>query len=206
MVGRFYLLLVGVLVFGARSALAEYTASEWEVLKTGAVVATEVFSPRPDGTQATDTLVKIWIRAPREEVWKVLRDYNHFGEFMPRVRSCAIWKQEGETYWIVYDTEVLGVQVKYHLVTRGKDKYRRIDFELDPSRPNEIREAQGYYLLDEAPEGQGTVLSYSARVATAFPAPEFLARRVSKPNLIQVVKNVRQRVESRGTWKKPKGT
>ena len=203
---RAYLVGFFLVAFSRMAAGADYTPQEWEVLKTGEVVATEVFTPRPDGTQATDTLVKIWIKAPREEVWKVIRDYNHFGEFMPRVRSCRIAKQEGETYWIVYDMEVLGIRVSYNLITQGKEKYRRIEFGLDRSKPNDIREARGYYVLDDAPEGQGTVLSYSALVATAIPAPEILVRRVSKPNLVQVLKNVRQRVESGGAWKKPAGS
>ena len=187
-------------------AHAEYTAPEWEILKTGEVVATEVFTPKPDGSPATDVLVKIWIKAPREEVWKVIRDYNRFGEFMPRVKSCRIIRQEGESFWIVYDMEVLGIRVIYSLVTVGKDKFRRIEFNLDPTKPNDIKEARGYYVLDDAPDGQGTVLSYSAKVTTGIPVPEYMARKISKPNLVQVVKNVRRRVESGGTWKKAAGT
>ncbi|OGP61211.1 MAG: hypothetical protein A2V67_09985 [Deltaproteobacteria bacterium RBG_13_61_14] len=187
-------------------AWAEFTPQEWEVLKTGEVLATEVFTPKPDGTQATDVLVKIWIKGPPEDVWKVIRDYDHFGEFMPRVRSCRITKQDGEAYWIVYDMEVLGIQVIYNLITMGKEKYRRIEFDLDRLKPNDIREARGYYVLDDAPDGQGTVLSYSALVATGIPVPQVIARRISKPNLIQVLKNVRQRVESGGAWKKPAGS
>ncbi len=195
-----------LLICPGLSARAEYTAAEWEILKTGEVVATEVFTPKPDGSSATDVLVKIWIKAPREEVWKVIRDYNRFGEFMPRVHSCRITKQEGETSWIVYDMEVLGIRVIFNLITIGKEKYRRIEFNLDPNQSNDIKEARGYYVLDDAPNGQGTVLSYSAVVATGIPLPEFVARKISKPSLVQVLKNVRLRVESGGAWKKAAGS
>jgi len=205
---RIWISIVGfsLLTFPQPPAGAEYSAKEWELLKTGAVVATEVFTAKPDGSQATDVLVKVWIKAPREAVWKTIRDFNTFGEFMPRVKSCRIIRQEGETCWIVYDTELLGIRVVYHLITVGKEKYRRIEFNLDPTKPNDIKGIRGYYILDDAPDGQGTVLSYSAFVDTGIPAPEFLTRKISKPNLVQVIKSVRQRVESGGTWKKPAGS
>ena len=43
-------------------------------------------------------------------------------------------------------------------------------------------------------------------VATGIPLPEFVARKISKPSLVQVLKNVRLRVESGGAWKKAAGS
>jgi len=185
---------------------AEYTAPEWEILKTGEVVSTEVMMTRPDGTGTTDVLVKAWIKAPRQEVWEIIRSYNTFAEFFPRVRECRITRQEGETYWVEYHTELLGLMVIYHLKLIGAEKFRRVDFFLDREQPNDVKDTVGFWVLDDAPEGKGTILSYSIFVDSGIPIPQFIARKISKPNLVQVVKNVRQRVESGGTWKKPKGS
>ncbi len=187
-------------------ARSEYSLQEWEVLKTGEVVATEVMTTRPDGTGTTDVLVKAWIQAPREEVWKIIRSYNTFADFFPRVRECRITRQEGETYWVEYHTEIMGLTVVYHLQLIGTEKFHRIDFFMDREQPNDVKDAVGVWILDETPDGKGTVLSYSIFVDSGIPVPQFIARKISKPNLVQVVKNVRLRVESGGTWKKPKGS
>jgi uncharacterized protein YndB with AHSA1/START domain len=192
--------------FPGGPARAEYTAQEWEILKTGEVVATEVFSTKPDGSKTTDVVVKAWIKAPREEVWAVMRDYNRFAEFFPRVRECRTFKQEGESYWVRYHTEVLGMMVVYHLQLVGVEKFRRIVFSLDPNQPNDVDDTRGFWVFDDAPDGQGTVLTYSIFIDPGLPIPDWLGRKISKPNLVQVVKNVRSRVESGGTWKKPPGS
>ena len=188
------------------AARAEYTPQEWAILKTGEVVATEVMTAHPDGSGTTDVLVKAWIKAPREEVWKIIRSYNTFAEFFPRVREIRVTGQEGETYQVEYHTELMGVTVVYHLKLIGTVKFQRIDFFLDKSFSNDVKETVGFWALDDAPDGKGTVLTYAIFVDSGFPIPQFLARKISKPNLVQVVKNVRLRVESGGTWKKPKGS
>ena len=199
-------LLVLLGAFLGWPAQSEYSPREWTILKTGEVVSTEVMMTRPDGTGTTDVLVKAWIKAPREEVWEIIRSYNTFAEFFPRVRECRITRQEGETYWVEYHTELLGLMVIYHLKLIGAEKFRRVDFFLDREQPNDVKDTVGFWVLDDAPEGKGTILSYSIFVDSGIPIPQFIARKISKPNLVQVVKNVRQRVESGGTWKKPKGS
>ena len=184
------------------AARAEFSAEEWEVLKTGEAVASETFAAKPDGAPTTDVLVKIWIKAPREKVWATIRDYDRFGEFMPRVQRCRVVKSDGETFWICYETEVLGIKVIYYMKAVGVDKFRRIEFNLAEDMTNDIKGARGYWALDDAPDRKGTVLSYSAFIDTGIPMPESLARRISKPNMIQAVKNVKQRVESGNSWKK----
>ena len=200
----------GSIIFGLSclglAARAEYTAQEWETLKTGEVVAAEVMTRNPDGSGATEVLVKAWIKAPREEVWKIIRSYNTFAEFFPRVRECRITRQEGETYWVEYHTELLGLMVVYHLTLIGTEKFLRIDFFLDKNFRNDVKDTVGFWGLDDAPDGKGTVLTYSIFVDSGIPVPQFIARKISKPNLVQVVKNVRRRVESGGTWKKPNGS
>ena len=190
----------------AAGVRAESTPPEWEVLKTGRVVAGEVFTARPDGRHSTDVVVKAWIKAPRQEVWKTLRDYDRFAEFFPKVRDVHTVKREGESYWVYYRTEVLWVTVVYHLKLTAIKPFRRIEFETAPELPNDLKEVRGFWAFDDAPGGLGTVLTYSVQVDTGIPAPEFLARKLSKPGLVEVVENARRRVESGNSWRKPEGS
>ena len=203
--GRSSRIILGAcLILLSGAAQAEYTSQEWEVLKTGEVSAKEVFRTNPEGTSQTQVEVKVWIKAPREEVWKTIRDYEHFHEFMPNIRRCKVVQHEGDTYWVAYQTSVLGVQIIYHQKFAGDGQMRHIDISLDETRPNEMRNIKGYWQLDDAPEAQGTILTYSIYLDPGFKVPEGLARKVSKPGIINVAKNVRSRVESGGTWKKSK--
>jgi len=193
-------LALGLILSAGAAARADFTAQEWAVLKTGKVIAQEVFQAYPDGTVQTQVEVKAWIKVPRAQVWKILRDYNHFFQFMPNVRQSKILKQEGETYWVIYQTQVLWVKVIYYQILAGDGQMHRIDITMDHSQPNDIRDTRGYWVLDDAPDGKGTIATYSDWVSPGFKIPEKLARKVSKPGFIHVIENTRLRAESDGAW------
>jgi len=198
--------IVSVFLFIASGARAEFTQAEWERMKTGEVVVTEVAAQNPDGSQRMQFMAKMYVKATRREIWKHIRDYNHFHEFMPKLKKATILKREGETYWVKYETKVLWVEADYYLVLKGTELYKRVDYKLDRSKENDIRDASGYWILEDAPDGSGTVVSYTSNIDTGIPAPAGVTKKVSKMSLPQIVKNVRMRIESGGTWKKPEGS
>lgn len=200
------LIVTFMLVIVCSIALAKTTPEEWKRLKAGEVIVTEVANVNPDGSQRVDFLAKIFIKASREAIWKVIRDYEKFPEFMPNTQKCKILKQEGETYWVYYEVKVMMVTVHYCLKATGVEKYKRIEFRLDNICPSDIRSTSGYWFLEDAPDGSGTIVHYSTYTDTGIPAPEALAKQAAKKSLPQVVKNVKQRVESGGTWRKPAGS
>jgi len=187
-------------------AMSEYTPSEWKKIKTGEILISEKQRDNPDGSQSLLFVAKGYINAPREEVWKALRDYNHFYEFFPNVRETKIVKKEGETYWVDYMTKVLVMEVRYTLRFEGIEKYKRIESKLDKERPHDIRDSYSSWLLEDAPEGSGTVVTFTNFVDTGIPAPVAIARRAAKSSLPNVLVNVRKRVESGGKWKKTQGS
>jgi len=203
---RTIMLVALITLLATPVARSEFTAEEWQRMKNGDVIITEVAAQNPDGSQRIDFLAKLYIKATRQEVWKTIRDYNHYSEFMPRLTKATILKQEGQVYWVRYEVKVLWLRVVYHLRVEGVDPFKRIEFKLDTDKKNHIRNTYGYWILQDAPEGSGTVLSYSAYIDTGIPAPESLARKVAKSALPGVVKNVRKRIESGGTWKKAEGS
>jgi len=197
--------LVFILVIVA-AARAEFTSKEWQQLKNGEVIITEVLNPNADGSQRSDFLAKLYVKADRQTVWKYLRDYEKFPEFMPNVVVCKIIKRDGQVYWVHYEAKVMIVKAVYNLRVEGVELNKKIVFKLDKTQPSTIRDTAGYWILEDAPDGSGTVLSYSTYVDTGIPAPEALARQAAKKSLPQVVKNMRMRIESGGKWKKEPGT
>lgn len=199
------IMLMLVLV-GVTTARAEFTMSEWQRLKNGEVLITTVLNQNPDGSQRTDFLAKLYVKADRKTVWSYLRDYEKFPEFLPNVTLCKIVKQEGQVYWVHYEAKVMVVKVNYNLRVEGVELNKKIVFKLDKSQPSTIRDSSGYWILEDAPDGSGTVLSYSTYVDTGVPAPEALARQAAKKSLPTVVQNMRKRIESGGKWKKEPGS
>jgi len=199
------LLAVVCLVLFSAPASTEYTAEEWKRLKTGEIIISEKEEDNPDGSQNLLFIAKCYIKASRQEVWKVLRNYNSFYEFFPNVRSTKVVKQEGETYWVEYMTKVLFVKAQYTLRFDGVEKYVRIESKLDKSRPHDIRDSYSIWYFEDAPDNSGTIVTYTSFVDTGIPAPKALARKAASSSLPKVLVNVRKRVESGGKWKKPEG-
>jgi len=101
------------------AAFAGYTPAEWERLKKGEVIVSDVSGQNPDGSQRIEFLAKIYVKASRENCWKIIRDYNRFSEFMPKLRKCTILKREGEVYYVEYEAKVAFITAKYHLRLDG---------------------------------------------------------------------------------------
>jgi len=105
-----------------------------------------------------------------------------------------------------YDLKVLWLKVTYHLSLVDDDSRYRVDWTLDRSKENTVRDIVGYWDVDDAPGGSGVVLSYASFVDTGIPAPMKIVQKLASMALPQVVKNVRMRAESGGKWKKPEGS
>lgn len=200
------LLAALTLIFIASFVNSAQTAQEWERMKKGEVLVSEINVKNPDGTQKTQFLARLYVKAPRQDCWKILRDYNKFSEFMPHLRRCIVLKQEGETFYVRYETKISFKEINYYLKLVGVEKFKRIEYALDKTQKNDIRDATGYWIFDDAPDGSGTILSYSSNIDPGFPAPDAILNQLSKTSLPAIVKNVRSRIESGGTWKKPAGS
>jgi ribosome-associated toxin RatA of RatAB toxin-antitoxin module len=178
------------------------TPEKWQQLKQRGIVSADYFLTDPGGKQRMSFMVTALIKAPPSQVWAAVRDYDHFGEFMPRVQDCKAVKWEGPCVIARYDTEVLWFKVRYFIKACASEDSQRVDFALAENYPNQIKFTRGFWELSPAPEDAGTILSYAAYLDPGLPAPEFLARRAARSSLVEVLENVRNRAESNGKWKK----
>jgi len=195
-----------VLIILAGPARSEFNNAEWEKVKEGKVTFAGVPMQNPDGSQYINFVTKIYVKASKQEIWKVIRDYDHFHEFMPKCRKVTTLKVEGNVTWVRYELKVLWINVVYHLRLVDTKSHERVEWTLDKSKKNSVRDIKGYWQLDDAPGGSGAVVSYASYVDTSIPAPMGIIKRLAKMALTQVMKNVRLRTESGGTWIKKKGS
>lgn len=199
-----FLLMISAIA--ATIALAALAPQDWERLKNGEVIVSELTAVNPDGSQNVKFVAKIFMKGKREQVWQVLHDYNHFYEFFPNVKNTTVIKQEGEKYWVQYLTKVMWVEAKYVLTFEGVELNKRIEVKLDKSYPHSVRETYSTWLMEDSPDKSGTLVTYTTYIDTGIPAPAALAKKTAKMALPGIVKNVRMRVESGGKWKKPEGS
>lgn len=188
------------------SVRAEFTKDEFARMKNGEILFDGRFVETAEKVQKGEFIARIYIKADRKAVWEVVRDYENMEEYTPRLQKATILKKEGETYYLKYDIKILWFDITYYPVVHGTELYRRIDWETDLTQDNDIAGTTGYWLLEDAPDGSGTILNYVSYVDIGFLVPLVLAKVVAKKNLSDVIGNMKKRIESGGTWKKPKGT
>lgn len=188
------------------SVRAEFTKDEFARMKKGDILFEGGFVETAEKVQKGEFIARIYIKADRKAVWEVVRDYENMEEYTPRLQKATILKKEGETYYLKYDIKILWFDITYYPVVHGTELYRRIDWETDMTQDNDIAGTTGYWLLEDAPDGSGTILNYVSYVDIGFLVPLLLAKVVAKKNLSDVLGNMKKRIESGGTWIKPKGT
>ena len=174
----------------------------WQKIKAGEIVLSDYVFNDPAGEKKVAFEVTALIKATQEQVWSTVRDYDHFAEFMPRVKSCKAEKWDGGCAIVRYDTEILWATLTYYINACATGSNRQVDFSLAQGHKSQIKATEGFWKLEPAPEGSGTILSYSAYIDTGVSLADFIAARASRQSLPEVLSNVRKRAESGGKWKK----
>ena len=187
-------------------AMAVVTKDDWEKLKAGEVLFEGKFLETENKVQKGEFTVRIFIKADRKAVWKVVRDYENMPEYTPRLYNVTILKKEDGTVYLRYQLKVMWLDITYYPLTHETELYRRVDWETDLTKRNDIGGTTGYWLLEDAPGESGIILHYVSYVDIGYLVPKLLAKTVAKRSLPEVIINMRKRIESGGTWVKPRGT
>lgn len=173
----------------APSALAAPPADELARLAAGETITRPYAAAGMSGVEAV-----FWVDAPPATAFRVLSDTPHLAEFMPNLAACTIL-EAGDGYAVVKLDSEQGEMVQ----RRTYEPPRRISWRL--VRANALKDVQGRWLVE--PARGGTVLSYAVAIQLAWPVPMVLVRAFQNRSLPALVRNVRARIESGGTWVKP---
>lgn len=117
------------------------------------------------------------MQVDRRTAWNVISDYDHLADFIPDMHSSRVTQRIGNQL-LVEQTGQFGflffrqpVEVRLAVV---ESPLQRI---VAKAVGGNLKEMEGLYTLEELPAG-GVRLSYSGRVAPAFPVPAFIGRMV----------------------------
>ena len=134
-------------------------------------------------------------RCPREAIWGVLLDHEHFPEFMPHVESMQVLQRTGTTERALQAVNAVVSTVRYALDYRYDKEAYRIDYALATDLPHDIAAARGWWRLQRAPGG--TLIEYETTVDAGRPVPDFIKRYLSERGAADALDAVRKRAEKR---------
>ncbi len=134
-------------------------------------------------------------RCPRDAVWAVLIDHEHFPEFMPHVESVQVLRRTETTERASQAVNAVVSTVRYTLDYRFDKSGFRIDYALATDLPHDIAAARGSWRLERAPGG--TLIEYETTVDAGKPVPDFIKRYLSERGAADALDAIRKRAESR---------
>jgi len=142
------------------------------------------------------------INAPIDKCWKIFTQFDKQQEYFPRKTASVILEQKPDFALVLKRFKFFGFTVEYTIKYKIDEKNYRIDFELDPSHPHDIKDTAGFFLFEKISE-QKTLFVYGVtKLDTGLKVPSFIQNYLQKRDLPAVAENVRKRIESDGEWKK----
>ena len=141
------------------------------------------------------------IDRPVDEVWTMILDCTTHPEYMPRVVSTEAYKGKDGREGIHEMIKVLWKKVEYHVLQTMDEEKHAVSWVLDDSKKNDIQGTTGYWRFVPHKETQ-CIAVYAVRVETGMKVPAFVEDFLMKQDLPSVLKAVKKRAESGGTYKK----
>jgi ribosome-associated toxin RatA of RatAB toxin-antitoxin module len=160
-------------------------------LDRGEVIVLDVLPPGGTGQGEGGTAMAV-VQASPDTVWQVLVDYPRHRGLYPRVVAVQVLESDAEHTVVRYVVGVGPFSFGFHVANYPDTTRRRIEWQLDHARPNDLfRDSWGYWQVE--PHGSGVMLTYAMGARTVLPA--FLTRSSERQGLIETVRAVRERAE-----------
>ena len=139
---------------------------------------------------------RIFIDAWLEAVWNSLTDYDNLSRTLPKVVASRVVARNGNEI-ILEQTGRTGIfffekTVNFRLKVTEKDP-QRIEFQQESGDFSVYR---GAWILEPAPKGNGTLLTYEAELKPDFFAPPILVSFVQRQDLPGILRAHKHRAET----------
>ena len=170
-------------------------------LKKGQVVVRGEMYTTEDGKRAGKGVAFVIIDKPPEAAFAVLQDYGKIPEYMPRVVKVTLSEKTPARMKVVQELKVLFKTVVYTLILDFNAQKKRMDWKLDKSASNDIKDTWGFWEFVPYENGK-TLVVYNIAADTGVAIPQFLEDYLTKKDLPEVLLAMKRRTESGGTWKK----
>ena len=179
--------------FAAASGTAsvDLSVDQQRRVAAGEVVILDILPPGATTSAGGGTAIAL-VRAAPERVWSVLVDYRGHPRYYPRVVSAEVVEADAQHALVRYEVGIGPFSFGFYMIKYPDPVRRRIDWHLDPNRPNNFfRENSGYWQVEPA-EG-GSLVIYAIAVRTIVPG--FLTHGAERQSLVDTIKKLRKLLE-----------
>jgi hypothetical protein len=181
--------LVALALAAPEPQVPSLTEAEEERLAAGEVL----LRSWTDGGRVT-ALGVVRVDAPPRAVWPAVLDLGarvREGGTLAAVRE---YRRDGPRTWFVQvDLALLGRELRLHHRYHWDTTRQFATYTLDPSRPNDLALADGWYALRH--EGDASVLAFQSETEAKAPVPGWVKRWVAREQLEGLLRGIRARAE-----------
>ena len=144
----------------------------------------------------TGVVGKVYINASPRSVWAAITDYDNQKNFVPKLIDSGLISDNG-TEQVMFEKGKTGVMffrktVFIKLNVRGEYLQRLSFRQVD----GDFKVYEGDWVIDRAPDGKGTLLTFKAKIKPDFFAPAAFVRKVQENDLPMVLAAMKKRAES----------
>jgi carbon monoxide dehydrogenase subunit G len=156
----------------------------------------------PSGKAAGRGLGAIVIARPLRDVWSTLARFEDRPEYVPRLKAIQVLEREPQRVRVLQIVDAGLTSARTTLWFSLDEAERCISWQLDKSaKDNSVVEVTGdYRMLECAPER--TLLAYRAHIDTGLRIPLVVQQHLQKRAVPELLRAIKSRVESGGTWKR----
>lgn len=156
----------------------------------------ETLSRDFDLSPARGATIRFFVKADPPECYRILASVPDMPKYMPGLEAVRVVEDRGNVKILEYKSQV--PLIADFTLQRHFEPYRRIWW-TKVKAP--YKRLDGEWAFIGVPGG--TVLSYTLVVETGLVVPSWLAVQFQKQGSYQLVRNVRNRIESGGRWVRP---
>jgi hypothetical protein len=143
--------------------------------------------------------VLIW--RPIADVWATLTRFVDRPEYIPRLKKLKVLEQQPNRIRLWQEIDATVTTARYTAWYDLDAATHTIHWKLDPSAgDNTVKAVEGEYAMVAVDERR-TLLVYRTTVDAGLHVPKGIQRYMTKRSVPDLLRNIKRRVESGGTWK-----
>jgi hypothetical protein len=184
-------------------ALGRFSPEQRAKLLAGEPIYEYVINDGDSGSPSGFGKASVLIQAPADRCFQTFCDFDRHPLFFPHITLSRTVVGQGTNDLILYREMSFPLKtVKFYIHYKVDPAAGRVDFELDKSRPADIRDSGGFFHFIPV-DANTTLFDYGlTKAEPGMPVPGFVSRYLTSQDLPRVVSNYKKWLESGGSWKK----
>jgi len=182
-----------IVVLALTSADATQVSSQdWERLHAGDVV---IQSKKIDGQHRIEAAIVI--ASPVDDIWKVMLDCPNAPLFVPNMRRCEVIERADDASWEIIEHEIKYNWLAPTTIYQFKAEYipqELIHFERISGDLTHL--VGDWKLISVQGHSDAVLVQYSVYINPGFFVPKFMTRRALRKDVPDILRALRDRVQS----------